>query len=158
MKKYNIELKWAFAFAAMSLIWMALERMVGLHDTHIDKHEVYTNFVAIPAIAIYVFALLDKRKNFYGGTMSYLQGFVSGIIITLIVTILSPLTQLITSYIITPHYFDNVIQYAVSNGKLTQSGAGDYFNVKNYIILGLIGAPVMGFVTTAVVAFFTRKS
>jgi hypothetical protein len=158
MKKYSIELKWALAFAGMSLVWMALERMVGLHDTHIDKHAVYTNFVAIPAITIYVLALLDKRKNFYGGKMSYMEGFVSGMIVTLIVTILSPLTQMITSLIITPYYFDNAIQYAVSNDKSTQAAAEDYFNLKSYIIQGLVGAPIMGLITTAVVAFFTKNS
>lgn len=158
MKKYSIELKWALAFAGMSLIWMALERMVGLHDTHIDKHAVYTNFIAIPAITIYVLALLDKRKNFYGGKMSYMEGFVSGMIVTLIVTILSPLTQIITSLIITPYYFENAIQYAVSNEKSTLAAAEDYFNLKSYIIQGLIGAPIMGLITTAVVAFFTKNS
>ena len=39
--------------------------------THIDKHVVYTNFYALPAILVYVFALLDKRKNFYNGKMTY---------------------------------------------------------------------------------------
>ena len=158
MKKYKIEIKWAFAFVGMSLAWMALERMVGLHDTHIGKHPIYTNLVAIPAIAIYVLALLDKRKNYYGGKMTYMEGFVSGMILTLIVTVLSPLTQLITSLVITPFYFDNAIQYAVSNGKSTPAAAQDYFNLKSYIIQGLIGAPVMGLITTAVVAFFTKNT
>lgn len=158
MKKYSIELKWALAFAGMSLVWMALERMVGLHDTHIDKHAVYTNLIAIPAITIYVLALLDKRKNYYGGKMTYMEGFVSGMVVTLIVTIISPLTQLITSSIITPYYFENAIQYAVSNNKSTLAAAEDYFNLKSYIIQGLIGAPIMGLITTAIVAFFTKNS
>ncbi|EMS33625.1 Hypothetical protein C943_04504 [Mariniradius saccharolyticus AK6] len=158
MKKYSIELKWALAFAGMSLVWMALERMVGLHDTHIDKHAVYTNFIAIPAITVYVLALLDKRKNYYGGKMTYMEGFVAGMVVTLIVTIISPLTQLITSSIITPYYFENAIQYAVSNDKSTLAAAEDYFNLKSYIIQGLIGAPIMGLITTAIVAFFTKNS
>lgn len=158
MKKYSIELKWALAFAGMSLVWMALERMVGLHDTHIDKHAVYTNLIAIPAISIYVLALLDKRKNYYGGKMTYMEGFVSGMVVTLIVTIISPLTQLITSSIITPYYFENAIQYAVSNDKSTLAAAEDYFNLKSYIIQGLMGAPIMGLITTAVVAFFTKNA
>lgn len=158
MKKYSIELKWALAFAGMSLVWMALERMVGLHNTHIDKHAVYTNLIAIPAISIYVLALLDKRKNYYGGKMTYMEGFVSGMVVTLIVTIISPLTQLITSSIITPYYFENAIQYAVSNDKSTLAAAEDYFNLKSYIIQGLIGAPIMGLITTAIVAFFTKNS
>jgi len=71
MKKISIEIKWAILFALMTLVWMIVERAVGLHDTHIDKHAVYTNFYALPAILVYVFALLDKRKNFYDGKMTY---------------------------------------------------------------------------------------
>ncbi len=158
MKQYNIEIKWAIAFVLMTLGWMLLERLSGLYNQHIDKHEIYTNFIALPAIAIYVFALLDKRKNFYGGTMSYKQGFISGLIITLIVTAFSPLTQYITTTIIAPQYFPNVIKYAVDAQKMTQQEANDFFNLKNYIVQGLIGAPIMGLVTTAIVAIFTRKT
>ncbi len=82
MKNYRIEVKWALVFMAMMLIWMLIEKMAGLHSTHIDKHVIYTNFVAIPAIAVYVFAMLDKKRNFYDGTMSYKQGFVFGLIMT----------------------------------------------------------------------------
>lgn len=63
MKKYRIEIKWGAIFALMSLLWMVLERIVGLHDEHIELHATYTNFVAIPAIAIYVLGLLEKGKN-----------------------------------------------------------------------------------------------
>ncbi len=137
---------------------MVMERIVGLHDVHIDKHAIYTNFVAIPAIIVYVLALLDKRKNFYEGKMTYMQGFISGIIISIIVTIFSPLTQYITSTIITPEYFTNVINYSVSQGMMTQTEAEEYFNLKSYMIQVLIGTPIMGIVTAAIVAIFTRKN
>jgi hypothetical protein len=158
MKNLKIEIKWAIVFAIMSLIWMALEKAIGLHDAHIDKHATYTNFIAIPAIAVYVFALLDKRKNYYQGKMTYIQGFKTGLIITLFVTILSPLTQYITSTFITPDYFQNAIAYGVSEGKITQEDGEAYFNLQSYIIQGLIGAPVMGLITTSIVAIFTRKN
>jgi hypothetical protein len=157
MKKIKIEFKWAFVFVAMMLLWMVLEKLLGLHNTHIDKHYIFTNFVAVPAITIYVFALLDKRKNFYNGVMSYKQGFVSGLIITLIVTILSPLTQYITSAVITPDYFKNIIEYSVKENKMSREDAESYFNLSSYIIQTIIFTPVMGVITTAIVAIFTRS-
>lgn len=137
---------------------MVMERIVGLHDVHIDKHPIYTNFVAIPAIIVYVLALLDKRKKFYDGKMTYMQGFISGLIITIIVTVFSPLTQYIISTIITPDYFTNVINYSVSQGMMTQTEAEEYFNLKSYMIQVLIGTPIMGVVTAAIVAIFSRKN
>lgn len=157
MKKIEIEIKWALIFVVMTLIWMFLEKLAGFHDEHIDKHSIYTNFIAIPAIAIYVFALLDKRKNFYKGAMTYKQGFITGLIITVIVTVLSPLTQYITSTIITPEYFPNMIRYSVETGKMTMEAAEEYFNLKNFLLEVVIGTPVMGILTTAIVAIFTRK-
>jgi hypothetical protein len=158
MKNLKIEIKWAIIFVLMSLLWMLLEKISGLHDRHIDKQSMYTIFMAIPAIAIYVFALLDKRKNYYHGLMTYKQGFITGLIITAIVTILSPLTQYLTSEVITPEYFSNIIKYSVASGEMTQQEAQKYFNLKSYIVQGVIGAALMGTATSAIVAIFTRKS
>jgi len=157
MKKIKIEIKWAIIFTIMVLVWMFIEKLAGFHSEHIDKHPIYTNFIIIPTIIIYVLALLDKRKNVYNGIMTYKQGLISGLVIALIVTILSPLTQYITSTIITPDYFSNVIKYVVNEGEMNQIEAENYFNLKSYIIQALIGAPIMGIVTTAIVAIFTRR-
>lgn len=158
LKQISIEIKWAVIFIIMTLLWMLLERLVGLHDVYIDKHPIFTNIIAIPAIAVYVLALRNKRKSYYNGKMTYMQGFISGLIITFIVTVLSPVTQIITSYVITPHYFSNVINYSVTNGLMNQEAAEAYFNIKSYIIQGLMGASIMGTITAAIVAIFARKA
>jgi hypothetical protein len=157
MKSIRIEIKWALIFSVMTLAWMLMEKMLGWHDQKIAQHATLTNLVAIPAIAVYVFALLDKRKNFYNGHMSYSQGFMTGLIITAIVTILAPLTQYITSTYITPQYFPNAIRHAVETKAMTQEKAEEYFSLKNYMMQSLIGAPVMGMITTLIVSIFTRK-
>jgi hypothetical protein len=157
MKKISTEIKWALIFVAMSLSWMVFEKLAGFHDVNIDKHPVVTNFIAIPAIAVYVLALFSKRRRDYNGFMSYKQGFISGLIITAIVTILSPIAQVITSLLITPDYFNNAIEYTVSQGLKSREEAEKYFSLGNYIIQGLIGAPIMGTITTAIVAIFMIK-
>ena len=157
LKNYKIEIKWGLIFALMTLVWVALEKLGGFHDVRIEQHAIVTNLISIPAIAIYVFALLDKKRNFFNGKMTYLQGFVSGLIITLVVTILSPVTQSIVSYVITPDFFDSFIQFTVESGKKTLEEAQAYFNNRNYVIQGLIGAPVMGIMTSAIVAIFTKS-
>lgn len=119
MKSISIELKWSLTFFLMALAWMFLEYLTGLHDAHIHLHATLTNLFAIPAIAVYVLALNDKRRNFYNGNMTYKQGFVSGLIITLIVTALNPLSQYLISHFITPHYFANAVAYAVTEGKIS---------------------------------------
>lgn len=157
MKKFVIEIKWGVIFALVALLWMVLEKMLGWHDELIKKHAIYTNFFAVPAILVYVFALLDKRKNYYDGKMTWLQGFLAGIGITVVVAVLSPLTQYITSTVITPEYFPNVIEATVELGKMTREQAEKYFNLQNYIVQSIIGAIIMGVVTSAIVALFVKK-
>lgn len=156
MKTIKIEIKWALIFLLMTFVWMFLEKSVGLHSIHIDKHPFYTMFYMIPAILVYVLALKDKKKNFFNGQMNYLQAFISGLILTGIITLLTPLSQYIVSTWITPSYFQHAIAYAIKNTQMDAATAEEYFSLKNYIIQGVMGAPIMGTITTAIVAFFLR--
>lgn len=157
MHKYSIEIKWGIIFVIMMIVWMTLEKITGLHGEHIDKHPIFTNLIAIPAILIFVLALRDKKKNSFGGNMTFKQGFITGLFITIVVAILSPVVQLIVSNVISIEYFDNAINYAVANEKMTREAAEKYFNLNNYLVSGFIGAIFMGVITSALVALFVRS-
>lgn len=157
MRRYRIEIKWGIIFSLMTLLWMMMERYVGLHDRYIHLHSLYTNFIAIPSITLYFLALFEKRRSYYGGKMSYKKGFYTGLVITLIVTVLAPITQYVTSVYITPDFFSNAIKYGVSTGKMSHDEASSYFNLQSYLLQSFVGAPIMGTITSAMVAIFTRK-
>ena len=157
MKNLKIEIKWAFIFILMQLTWMTMEKVAGFHDERIDQHALITNLIAIPSILIYVLALLDKRNQTYAGKMSYLQGLKAGLWMTLFISLLAPLSQYITSTLITPHYFENSIAYSVSSGAMSQADAEAYFNLKNYALIVTYSTPIMGILTTLIVALFTKK-
>ncbi|MFP4342661.1 MAG: DUF4199 domain-containing protein [Cyclobacteriaceae bacterium] len=53
---------------------------------------------------------LKYKKGFLGGHVTYMQGLVSGVISSVFVALLSPMSQSITSYVIIPEYFPNVIK------------------------------------------------
>lgn len=156
MKKFSIEIKWGIIFSIISLLWMYLEKGLGWHDENIAVHAIYTNIFAIVAIILYVFALLDKRKNFYNGKMTWTQGFISGIIISVVVAILSPLAQYLTHEFITPDYFENAIEYSVESGN-SRENAEAYFNLGSYILQSFFFALTVGTVTAAIVALFVRR-
>ncbi|WP_240607668.1 DUF4199 domain-containing protein [Marixanthomonas spongiae] len=106
---------------------------------------------------IYLLAIREKRRRAYQKKMTWLQGFVSGIILSLFVALLSPIGQYITHNYITPEYFNTVIEYSVTNDIMTRTKANDYFNINNYMWQSAFGALGFGVVTAAIVAFFTRK-
>jgi hypothetical protein len=157
MNKIKIEIKWAIIFVLMTLAWMLLEKLAGLHGENIDYHMYLTNLFAIPAIVVMVLALKDKKRKFYAGNMNYVQGLISGIFLSAFISLLSPLTQWITSYVITPEYFPNVIERSVELGYFeTREAAEANFNYRNYAINSTVFAFVFGVITTAVAMIFIR--
>ncbi|MGS4344131.1 DUF4199 domain-containing protein [Myroides odoratus] len=158
MNKISLEIKWGLIFSVVGLLWMLLEKMTGLHGKYIDYHLYLTNLFAIPAIVIMVLALQDKKKNFYDGDMTYSEGMLSGIVLSLVIAILSPLTQAITSFVITPDFFPTVIKRSVELGYYaTEEDAASYFNYGNYARQGFLMSLMMGVVTTAIVMIFVRS-
>jgi len=157
MKNFQIEFRWALIFSLALLVWMYFEKAIGLHDAHIGQHAIYTNLFAIIAIIIYVLALKDKKRSFFNGDMNWKQGFISGMVLSVLIAIISPLVQYIISTYISPEYFNNVIDYVVENGKMTLENAQGYFNLKSYMLQSAFGALAMGLVTSAVVAFFVKS-
>jgi hypothetical protein len=158
MKKLNIEIKWAIIFSIVGLIWMVIEKVSGLHSTYIDYHLYLTNLFAIPAIWMMVMALKNKKRVDYNGKMDYKQGVISGILLSTFIAALSPATQWITTYIISPEYFPNVIKRSVELGYFkTTAEAEANFNYANYAQQGAIAALMMGILTTLIAMIFIRS-
>lgn len=156
MKNYKIEIKWAVIFVVASLLWMVFEKAMGWHGEKINQHALFSSLFAVVAILIYVLALLDKRQNFYNGKMTWKEGFVSGLVISILVAVVSPLTQFITLELISPEFLNNASKNAVAMGAMTQEAAESYFSYGSYLIQAFFGAIVMGMVTSAIVAFFLK--
>lgn len=158
MSNYKIELKWAVIFIITLLLWSFIERIAGFHDSLIEYHAMFSMVFMIPAIVVFVLALKQKKSTFYSGQMSFKQGFVSGLIISLIVALVNPGTQWLISNVIAPDYFNNIITYSVENGYyVSLDAAKEYFNYKNYAIQGTISAFVMGAVTSLVIALIIKS-
>lgn len=157
MKKFKIEFKWALIFTIASLLWMYFEKTMGWHGEHIEQHPIYTNLFGIVAIVIYVFALRDKRANFYNGIMDWKQGFLSGAILSIIIAAITPLAQYVAHTYISPQYFENMIAYSVKNNIMKIEAAENYFVLSKYMFMSAFFALSVGIVTAAVVAWFLKS-
>lgn len=156
MQHIKIELKWAVIFSIMMMLWMTMEMVTGLHGVNMEYHPIVTNFVAIPAILTYIYALRSKKRNFYDGKITYKQSFASSVLLTVFITVLSPICLYISMTFISPEYFDNAILFSVENGFHTQESAEAYFNFESYLHQSLVGSLIMGLVTGAIVSIFIR--
>ena len=154
ISKFRTEIKWGVIFTLVMLLWMVFERAMGWHGEKIDQHPVYTNLFSIVAVIVYVWGTWSKKQQDLGGQMTWMQGFLFGLQVAVVVAILTPLSQWITHTLISPDYFDNAIQYGVANGLTTQEEAEAHFNLPSYIGVSTIFALVSGAITAAAVSFF----
>ncbi|MDN3724689.1 DUF4199 domain-containing protein [Aequorivita sp. SDUM287046] len=157
MKKIYIEFKWAIIFTVALLCWMLFEKTMGWHEEQIADHWWLTMFFAPIAILMYWLEMREKRRRAFEGKMTWLQGFLSGVILSVFVALLSPLAQFVTHNYVTPEYFNNVIEYSVTNEMMSRTKANDYFNINNYMWQAAFGALGFGVLLSAVVAILVRR-
>ena len=156
MGNLSLEIKWGIIFILIGFIWKYFEMTMGWHGEHFDRLETYALFYIPIPILIYVLAIREKKSSL-GGIISWKEGFITGLKISLFIALLSPLSQYVINSIISPGYFPNAIRYTVDNGFLTQSQAEAYFNLKSQIQQAFISSISAGTFTSAIVAFVLKS-
>lgn len=157
MKKIYIEFKWAIIFTIALLLWILLEKTMGWHEAQIENFWWLTLFFVPFAILLYLLGVREKRRRVYNGKMTWWQAIQSGVILSIFIALLSPLAQYITHNYITPQYFNNVIEYSVTNDFMTRTKTNEFLNINSYIWQSAFGALVLGIATAFIVSFFVRK-
>jgi hypothetical protein len=155
--KYQTEFKWASILFTVTLLWKVFEKIMGWHGPQIEKHALYSNMYDLLFVTIFVFALLGIRKKRFAGEMTWKQGFLSGLIITVLITAVSPITQFLAHKVISPEFFPNIINLAVENGVLSSETAEAKFNLNNYILENLVGTAIIGTVCALLLPLFMMK-
>lgn len=151
MKKLIIEVKWAFIYIAMTFIWALIGKLLGFHGRAVEYNVYFNSLLIIPSIVIYILALKEKKRVYFKNNMNLKQGFLSGLILTLFITILGPLTPVFTN-IISPDFFHNLNNYAVTHNIMNEVEASREYNLISFIIQGLIAAPSFGILYTLIIA------
>lgn len=160
MKDFRLELRWGILFSLTIMIWMFIEKNLGWHDEHI-RHQLGNHFLVLLLIfiVIYYLGLREKRNNYYKGTMSWKQGLISGSMISVIIAILSPLTQYFIYHYISPDYFQNMINYQTGKSEYPMSvkSADLFFTMKSYLIQAVFTDLSFGIIISAMMALVLRK-
>src|SRR5262245_46628697 len=148
------EIKWGVIFVIVSFLWITLERMVGLHDRYISMRDYLGIIFVIPAVLIMVLALAEKRRVL-GGSLSFKQGFLCGMGVSIVVAILTPLYQWILFRYVSPDFVQNMINYRISQGQNPEA-LQVLFSFKSMLIIGIGTALVIGAITSLILAAVMR--
>ncbi len=153
--KIPLPLRYALFISLCMLLWLAFEALVGLHDKYIAYHPYLSMLsVFIPVVFGYL-AVKDKRSQL-DGTITFKQALLTGVAVVVITAVLAVPVQLVFHYWINPYFFEDMIEYAVNNGKSTPEQAAMYFNITSYIIQSVLGTLVFGNIIALVVALLMR--
>ena len=133
MKDFKVELKWALIYSVTTLIWLIIERYLGLHDEHLDRQLRFMVILGVLYLCIYYFGLRDKKVNFYHGQINFKEDLKFALIMSLIVAVLSLFVQFIFVRTISPDYLSNMANYMVKHGRFTKEGADEFYSVSNQL-------------------------
>lgn len=154
-KTFKIEIKWAIIYSIIYIIWSLFERQMGWHTDKVLFHPVY-NLLFLPlSIFILILALVDKKRNFYKNDISWKQAFISGIVVTVLITSIYPVVLYIVHNYISPEYFEKAIEATVPK-KFTIEEAKAYYNINKFISNSVFDKLSFGIVITACISYFIK--
>lgn len=157
MKKIYIEVKWAVIFSIALLCWILLEKTMGWQDDRIADLWWLTLLFGPFAVLLYLLALREKRRRVYEGKITWTQGFISGLAISVFVALLSPLTEYVAYNFFTPDNFNTIAESSVTNNLIANTKINNVFNINNYHWQSAFGLFSFGVINTVITAFFVRK-
>jgi hypothetical protein len=157
MKNFKTEIKWAILYSLLNIMWLFMEKKLGWHDENISKHSVYTMFIIIPTFVVYFLAIKEKKQTYFNNKMNWRQGFISGLILSCFVALLSPIVVYLNNIIISPNFFSTMIEYSVAHKIMSEENAKHYFTVPNYMFLSAVGSISSGVIFAAIVSIFTKS-
>lgn len=157
MKNLKIEIRWAILITIAAVLWLLLEKELGYHGEKIAEHSLF-GWLFVPVIfVLFIFALWDKRQNYYEGSMRWKQGFTSGVLIAVFMGILAPIVQILFHEVISPDYFEKARQYSIENTDLSEEAAYKNFNLIAYSIQSIVFSVLLGTGIAAIVALFLQN-
>lgn len=156
MEKFKIEFKWASIFTAINLIWIYVEKYLGLHDEYVDFQSIVSLVMILPLCFVIYMALKQKKKDYYKGEMTWQKAFVSGALLSLLIAGLSPGPIYVMSEFVSPDFFEIAKSKAINNG-LPEDFASQLYNLDAYIKSAIMFYLAFGIMIAAVIGLIVKK-
>ncbi len=155
--------KWALIGSMASLLWLALEYVVGLHDRYIEYHPMVTNFaLLIPILTLR--QTVEDNKALYPD-LTFKKAFSECAIGVLLSTFLAPISVYVFFKYVNPDFFNSFIQYTVAHAdqmhvtkEKALQRASSYFNFQMYMIQIVLSTLFGGLLISVIVAYLQTRN
>jgi hypothetical protein len=156
MKKFEIELKWASAFTAISIAWVYFEKYLGYHDTNVSSQPIFSFWLMVPQALIYIVAIRQKRERYYGGEITWQKAFISGVVLSAIIAGLSPAAVYLMTEFISPEFMSNIVEVRAEQG-LPREGLEQIYNLNTMLRDAIFNNLATGVFFSAIIALFLKN-
>ncbi|MGX1024529.1 DUF4199 domain-containing protein [Flavobacterium sp. CS20] len=156
MEKFKIEFKWASIFTGINLIWIYIEKYLGLHDKYIDYQSIVSLVMLLPLSLCIYMSLKQKREDYYKGEMTWQKAFISGSLLSLLVAGLSPGPVYVMSQYVSPDFFEVARTTNVARG-MSEKFAEQLFNLNTYISQAIMFYLAFGVMISAVIGLVVKR-
>lgn len=156
MEKFKIEFKWASIFTGINLIWIYIEKYLGLHNEYIDYHSIVSLVMLIPLSLCIFMSLSQKRQDYYNGKMTWQKAFLSGSLLSLLVAGLSPGPIYVMTQYVSPDFFE-IARNASAERGVNQEITKQLFNLNTYISQAIMFYLAFGVMISAIVGLIVQK-
>lgn len=163
---FKLEQRSALAISLSIFLWIILMFLTGFHDQHI-KYQGLMGLIsfAFPAIGIW-WALIYKRDKQFSGNITFVQAFMSGILISIFTSVVSVLLMWLYITIINPSFFRAQIEYERQR-ILTQvaeeqqpnyiSEVAEHFTSFNFLLSNFVISTVVCLFISLILAILIKK-
>jgi hypothetical protein len=165
----NSEIKSGVAISVACFLWLLLEFFLGLHTTRIDLYPLFTWMVIIIPITGLYWTIKSKRDRFYKGKINFIQSLKTGIMVTGVSSVITPLLSWLYVSVVNPFYFSTMITHrkqmidelnlsSLEEKSVKINEAFQYYNTSTYLMQSFLTMLVLGLVLSLIIAALVRKN
>lgn len=159
------EIKYGLIFGVSLSAYIMLAHVLGFYTTNIQSGKYGDIAVTLLPIVILFLAIREKRRR--GGSLTVLQGILTGLLVVLISYPISATFLWIYHHFINPNWLEYIIAY--ERDKMARAGIemnliNEQINMLRtrssgmaQLIGGLFGTLILGFVLSLIISLILRK-
>lgn len=161
------ELKWGLITGLGVAAWIIAEYFLGFHSELMEIGKFTGYFAIIIPLLTYYFGLREKRDKVLGGKISFARAFGSGLLMSLITSIILTIFMFVYVEFINPDWFESGVAYEMR--RLEEAGysgqeigmqLSDFaylYSTPTQLVVTFFGTLIQGILISLAMAFTIKK-
>jgi len=152
------EFKWAAIMSLVLLIWLVALKYMGFQEGEkIGDYQLIASVYFIPLFGLYYLTVKERKESRRNrGYITRRDAFLTGLITTMFLMVLTPIINVIFNIFINPEFIPNMVSYSAAHGMPVQE-AENTFTISSSAFNSIMMSMLSGGVYSAIVAFILEN-